>query len=289
MLEASGMQGFIKPRLQSVRADGHFFSVNRHMIVGEIAKESDLIREYMKHEMNGKMVSIMFDVCTIATLSMLGVNSVFMKNDEVVCRSLGTIAINKRHTAVQLADMLYDILADFGVLLPRVFSITSDTAKNATATSRVLNSIGNSNNEENDESAEDDIFDEVDFGIDIENEAELQKVIENIAAHTALVSEMAENVTFNNDKIVLINQVNCGTHVFQLGVKDSLTESNSKTTIDKVHEMCILLRTQVVMIELRKLDERIIIPPLRNATRWNTDFKMVRNISFNAKQNLRMN
>lgn len=274
MLEASGMQGFMKHRLQSVRSEGHSVSINRHLIVGEVAKESDHIRDYIKNEMKGKLVSIMFDVCTIATLSMLGVNAVFMKNDEVVCRSLGTIEIQERHTAVQLANMLYDILAKFNVSLPKVFSLTSDTAKNATATSRVLNSIGSNNDDSNDD-GEDKMFDEFDFGMDIENEAELQKVIDNVAAHTQLVSEMAQNVTSNNDKIVLVNQINCGTHVFQLCVNGALSESNAKSTIEKVHDMCILLRTQVVMIELRKLDRKIIVPPLKNATRWNTDYTMV--------------
>lgn len=119
--------------------------------------------------MKGKLISVMFDVCTIATLSMLGVNSVFMKDGEVVCRSLGTIEIHERHTAVQLANMLYEILSQFDVLLPRVFSITSDTAKNATATSRVLNSIGNSNNDINDNPHGDrnNMFDESEFGIDM--------------------------------------------------------------------------------------------------------------------------
>lgn len=271
LLEASGMHGFMKPRLQNVRSGGHMLNINRHSIVEEVARESDLVRDYIKKEMKGKIISIMFDVCTIATLSMLGVNSVFMKNDETVCRSLGTIEIKERHTAVQLANMLYDILSQFDVLLPNVFTMTSDTAKNATATSSVLNLIGSSENDNVDEN----LFDETNFGMDIENEAELQKVIDNVAAHTELVSEMARSVGSKNDQIVLINQVNCGTHVFQLSVNGSLCESTSKATITKVHDICILLRTQVVMIELRKLDKNIIVPPLKNNNRWNTDFIMV--------------
>lgn len=275
MLEASGMHGFMKPRLQSVRTEGYVLNINRHTIVKEVAKESNLVRDYIKKEMKGKIISIMFDVCTIATLSMLGVNAVFMKSDEVVCRSLGTIQITERHTAVQLANMLYEILAEYDVILPNVFTLTTDTAKNATATSRVLNLIGSNKIDDSDSNVEDNMFDESNFGIDIENEAELQKVIENVAAHTELVSEMAQNVAYRNDQIVLINQINCGTHVFQLAVNGALNESNSKATIEKVHGMCILLRTQVVMIEIRKLDENIIVPPLKNTTRWNTDFIMV--------------
>lgn len=119
------------------------------------------------------------------------------------------------------------------------------------------------------------MFDEIDFGIDTENEAEPQKIIDNIAAHTQLVSEMTQDVTNNNDKIVFVNQINCDTHVLQHCENGELTDSNAKFTIQKVHDMCILLPSQVVMIELRKMDKKIIVPPLKNVTKWNTDFTMV--------------
>lgn len=280
MLNASGMLGFIKPRLNVIRSEGHSLSIDRLNIVKQVAEQSNRVRKYIAEELKGKTFSIMFDVCTIATLSMLGVNVTFMKDAEVVCRSLGTIEIERRHTAVNLADMIYDILAEFELSLFNVLTMTTDTAKNAVATSDVLNSIASENvpddmaKESSSDIDEDD--DELEFGIDIENEAELQKVMDNIAAHTQLVTEMAQNIVDKNTSIQLINQVNCGTHVFQLSVNDSLKESNSLETIEMVHKMCVLMRTQIVMIEIRKLGCKVILPPLENDTRWNGKFLMVR-------------
>lgn len=279
MLNASGMLGFIKPRQTLIRSDGHGLSIDRKSIVKLVAKQSDRVREYIAQELKGKTFSIMFDVCTIATLSMLGVNVTFMKDVEVVCRSLGTIDIRRRHTAVNLADMIYDILADFELSLFNVLTMTTDTAKNAVATTEVLNSIASENvsrdmaTESSSDIDEDD--GELEFGIDIENEAELQRVMENIAAHNQLVTEMAQTISDKNTSIQLINQVNCGTHVFQLSVNDSLKESNSLGTIEMVHKMCVLMRTQIVMIEIRKLGCKVILPPLENDTRWNGKFLMV--------------
>lgn len=282
MLSASGMRGFIKSRLQAVQPQKYIASINRFGIIHQVAEESELIRKYITAELKGETFSIMFDVCTIATLSMLGVNATRMKDGDVVCYSLGTIKIEERHTSVNLAAMLYNILSEFGLSLENVFSITTDTAKNATATSDILNLVANS--DENDEDiVEDSIFeaeaeaedDGLDFGLDIENEAELQKVIDNVDAHTMLVKEMAESVACNNTSIVLINQINGGTHVFQLSVNNALDESDSGITIERVHDMCILMRTQVVMIEIRKLGSKVILPPLDNATRWNSKFTMV--------------
>lgn len=72
MLNASGMQGFIKPRLQTIRSEGYVLSINRKNIAAQVAEQSSLVKNYIAHELKGKTVSIMFDVCTISTLSMLG-------------------------------------------------------------------------------------------------------------------------------------------------------------------------------------------------------------------------
>lgn len=87
---------------------------------------------------------------------------------------------------------------------------------------------------------------------------------------------MTQNIVEKNTSIQLINQVNCGTHVFQLAVNDALKVSNSLGTIDEVHNMCVLMRTQIVMIEIRKLECKVILPPLENDTRWNGKFLMVK-------------
>lgn len=283
MLNASGMQGFIKSRLQSIRTGGHSVFINRYEIVKQVAATSQLIKDRFESELKGKTISLMFDVCTIATLSMLGVHAVFMQGEEVIVRSLGTIQIEKRHTSVNLADMVFDILAEFNVTLPQVLSITTDTAKNAIATSEVLNLVVN-NNEKSDGDCivDDSIFDvdpdddgELNYGLDIENELELQNVIDNLATQTKLVEEMASNIAVQSTSIEVINQINCGTHMLQLAINAAIDESTSKDTIAVVHDMCILLRTQVVMIEVRKLKCKVILPPLDNATRWNSKYTMV--------------
>lgn len=97
-----------------------------------------------------------------------------------------------------------------------------------------------------------------------------------IAAQTRLIEDMAENLAQQNTSIQLINHINCSTHVLQLAVNDALAKSNSQNTIQAIHDMCVLMRTQIVMIELRKLGSKTILPPMDNATRWNSKFIMVR-------------
>lgn len=100
-------------------------------------------------------------------------------------------------------------------------------------------------------------------------------MLDNAAAHAKLVEEMAQDVAAKNKSLVLINQIYCGTHVLQLSTNDALRAANSSYTIEKVHDMCVALRNQVVMIAVRKMDCKVIIPPLHNSTRWNSKFTMV--------------
>lgn len=97
-----------------------------------------------------------------------------------------------------------------------------------------------------------------------------------MTAQTHLIEDMAERVAEQNTSIELINHINCSAHVLQLAVNDALAGSNSQNIIRAVHDMCVLMRTQIVMIEFRKLDSKTILPPLDNATRWNSKFMMVR-------------
>lgn len=274
MLDSSGMRGFIEARLKPLRLEGHTLLINRHIITQKVAETSGMIKNRIRLELDARTISIMFDVCTIATLSMLGVNAMFMENGAVKNRLLGIIQIGKRHTAINLADMLYDIFIDYNIHLKNVFSFTTDTALNMVKISDVLNSVANSN----------EIVSNIDIETenvtnnledDIESEAELQSQMQNLDTQTQLVKHMTENVASKNDSIVLINHINCCTHVLQLAVNDALEESNASEIISKVRDMCITMRSQIVMIEIRKMDTKIIQPPLDIITRWNSKYLMV--------------
>lgn len=282
MLDASGMRGFTQARLKPLRLQGESLTINRLDIVKKVAEMSDIIRSRIKAELNGKTISVMFDMCTIATLATFGVNVNYMDEyGNVVSRSLGIIKMEKRHTAVNLADILFDLLATFEIPLSKVFSITTDTAKNATNTSDVLNTVmANCSENSTDKNPEQIITDnfsddeDFDFGIDIRNETELQKLIEDADRHTLLAEETAQQVSFKTE-VELINQINCSAHVLQLAVNDGLVASNTMDIIAQVKKMCLLMRTQIVMIEIRKLGSKIIMPPLDNATRWNSKYLLV--------------
>lgn len=65
MLNASGMRGFIQARVQPLQSKCRRLPINRVDIVKQVAETSDEIRKKIKSEMKGKIISLMFDMCTI--------------------------------------------------------------------------------------------------------------------------------------------------------------------------------------------------------------------------------
>lgn len=246
LLSASGMRGFIDFRIDYLHKRGFGLpAINRHNIIKELQLASDLIVDEIKEEISGKIISLMFDTATKKTLAVLGVNTTFMVNDEVMFRTLGVIQINERHTAVNLADLIHDILRKFDISLDQVFSITTDNARNVTNVSKVLNSVAESANSESTCAEEPDYCDlhgDENEEIGAENQAELDKIMNQAAFFENLLIGATANILTTHDLIKLINQVNCGTHTFQLSVNDALKESNADEIIQQVKDMCIVHR-----------------------------------------------
>lgn len=279
ILSSSGMRGFIEARLKNLRTNGYKISINRSNIIEEIEKDSQYIENQIKLEMAGKYICLMVDVSTETTLSVLGVNAAYMVNWNVVCRSIGIIQINVRHNAINLAEMMYDILAKYEVPLDRVFAIISDNAKNVVNSATVLDLVANSRvtstdrgNDDEDDSDDMDELHDVDESIGEENGEELRNILRS--AGLMLNGAVGDLLRTNKD-IVSINHVNCGTHTLQLGVNDGISDSDIGPIFEEAKEICTTMRTQVVMIEYRKIVGKKTIPPLDNATRWNSRYIMV--------------
>lgn len=195
-------------------------------------------------------------------------NANYTVDCETVCPSLGIVQIDERHNAVNVADLLYDILAKYEVPLDHVFAITTDNGKNVVNSATVLDLIANSitNN-----IAEDS--DHID--IHESNEEELRDVMEYAYDYTETLNEIAQNIVRTNDQILLINHINCSTHTLQLAVNDGLAKSNAIQVLDEAKEIYIAMRTEIVMIEFRKIKGKKLLPPMDNNTRWNSRYLVV--------------
>lgn len=281
VLDSSAFKNIIKPRLIELERHGYKVTINRHMITQKIAEVSELIRKEIKNEFQGKMVNILFDICTKRTLSVLGVSATTMTNDKVIARSLGIIQLKERHRGPYLADIIERLLKEYNISSRQLYTGTADNASNNDTTMRII-SLHAANELDNVEEAtsEDDermnLDDsEEDICMEMENQIELHNELNNDNRYIELINEMTENLLRRANFLSPAQRVNCCAHTTQLGANAALKNSDAKDIIHAVREMTKTLRTVVVNIEFRKLAPNCILPRQHVDTRWNTDFIMV--------------
>lgn len=286
LLNASAMKGFYKDKLEELRVKRFHISLNRSTIASNVDEISSEIIEVLKGEMHNRNICLMLDTCTKGSLSVLSINARFVNDDdEIITRSLGIFELTHRHTAVLMAKTIADYLQNtFNVSMRQVKAVVTDNAANMVLTRKLLNklALGESieayedfsegENELNDEEAAEETEAE---GPSVEDELEIAEIINNNEHYSTLVSNTAQEFTRYYGTILAVNPISCSTHTMQLAIKDSLTEAAVIDVILKVNELCKTLRNQLVVIGLKRLGIKITKPPLKNITRWNTDFLLV--------------
>lgn len=277
ILDTPAIQGFLRKQVEQLEENGYKLTLNRNMINTKIAETSNLIRNRISDELKQKLFSIMFDVCTKRTFSVLGISATFMHNDEVVARSLGTVQLKERHRGPYMASVVDKTLQNYGSGSSQVVSATADQASNMDNTTRHLsiNADGEiMGGDLSDESAYDSASDsEVQMGL--ENQIELLNELNNDSRYIELVTNMVNDILRKNNLLSSVHKVHCCAHTVQLAVKDAIKKSDANGIIELAREMKKNLRTTVVNIQFRKLAPNCILPPMYIDIRWNSDFQMV--------------
>lgn len=73
-----------------------------------------------------------------------------------------------------------------------------------------------------------------------------------------------------------VHGIDCAAHSLQLAVKDALKESNANAIFITIKDLCQIMRTKNVMIQIRALKMKTILPPMDVVTRWNSTYVMVK-------------
>lgn len=268
LLEKAPFQELISPGLEKLAAYGHNVTINRPVIAREIASTSATIQQIIQAELKGRMFSVMFDIATKSTISMLGISVSFMLEDTVVCRSLGVIQMTERHTGENIAAAIQNIFSKFDVTLSQLYAVTTDNGSNMLSSTRALNDTANFDDQS--------FYAQIDSDDDDPMEASANTTINNnTQRYIEMINQLTQSHTLQNDFLAAIPEVRCCAHTLQLIVSDALTRSNFRAIINRTRAMCKTLRSQVINIEFRKLAPKSIIPPLDCPTRWSSEFIMV--------------
>lgn len=255
------------------------------------------IRDKIKAEVKGRPLSLLCDIVTKHNRHLLGVSIQYTINGQLKIRSIGLIELTKSATGKYLADLIIKRLAEFGIGLKQIFSITTDNGSNVLKMVRDMESCLRNemnqakNNQQpvttsvstsvsNDEEL-DLLIDELLAGArEINDDEALDMVFEEAAleCNATLLKEIStEMINYGANIAWDITGVSCSAHTIQLGIKDALLKLKSKhmNVIQLCREACKFLRLKSTCIEMEENDIGYRLPRLENDTRWCSMYLMV--------------
>lgn len=265
----------LSERMTRLRARGpHRLAVNEKLLRKIVLDMADRVKEKIKQETRGRMLSLMMDIASKHHRSIFGVSIQFIVDGEIKIRTIMMEKILKRHTALNLAEMLKGLFIAYDIPLYNVFAINSDNGKNMLATTNELDELALTN------------FDEW-FDSDIASS--LNSIIAQ-EDRSEMLAEIAREM-YNNENIVPFNYqhitaVRCGSHTYQKAVEAAWNSSKCVNTDVKLIDVISTARS--VVKELRNgiwllyLEESgVPIPAIDNITRWFSIYIMVSHFIFN--------
>lgn len=230
--------------------------IDVNKVKDHIESTKEGMTEMLKNEVKNKPIALMMDIATKNNRTILGVNIQYVIGNRIVLRTLRMIRLNESHTGKHLADLVVNILAEFGISMDQLFSVTTDNAGYMLLSSEILDEFANNNADNESEELMELSADQIeeDFYRQMLKEAEEEFVAYAQPDH--------------------VKSIPCGAHRFQLAVNDTFSKCKSADKlVAKVRAVAKKLRTPNIYNVLR--EKQLKFPMIDNKTRWNGKYTMV--------------
>lgn len=257
--------------------------ITSRTVHGYIHATANMIRKKISAELKDEMFSILADIATKHTRSVLGVNTACVINDEIVIRTISMEQITHKHSSDNLVNDLIHLLEEkYSLKSTQVYSFLADNAYNMYKTGTLLNEAA---------SNEDAIGEPAESAHDEDeprmiSEAEYDDVVLNMFHDCQFYSDLIANVATkyaarNKDiHIKSTNTIGCASHTLHLIVEKGIaTTQSAKRLISLARELVKKLRTTTILDRIR-VETSYKLPQIDVPTRWNSKFIMVINQSF---------
>ena len=143
MMQDSGFVKIVKPITDAL---GGGFTINPENTRDQVKLDAIQIRNKIKNEVLGKMISVKVDCATRLNRSVYAVNFQFIRysslnvlslcyqysivynyrDGKIKLRTMAMRELFDRHTGIDLKNILLQVLADYGVSISQIYSVTTD-------------------------------------------------------------------------------------------------------------------------------------------------------------------
>lgn len=265
-VEYPAFKKILNPYIIALSTKGIKLLINKNSIKDHIKRKSDKIKQIIKEQTKNKLVSLMIDIASRYSRSVLGVSISYVYNGQICVRTIGLHVLKASHTAVYIRNILNQILQEYGIRLAQIVSITSDNGKNIVKAIALLDALYQSQKSELQQ------MQSVDFPED-EDEYYIDPNIFDDEYYNDLLREVRES--FNNvSSSDLIHGISCAAHCIHLVVSHAVEKSPGiKQVINTSRTLVKKLRTPTFRSQLKS--ENLNMAIIDVETRWNSIYSMV--------------
>lgn len=311
LLSCSGFRSAVQHKLNEFKLAGCDLNLNDHHvheIKAKVIEVATNIKQQLKTEMKGKIISLMVDGATRNERSIFGINAQYKIDGRLKLVTLSMKELHQSHTAKYLSSVLQQVLNEYEIDLPQVISITTDNGSNMLA---MVKDLENKLFEESDEQEDENENDQnQEMAVESRNCDETQKddemtekEIADVIKEDELSDKDALNMMFDGNAMfeelleqlvgdmrersgnhhLFMSSIKCAAHTLQLAVNDALKLLGKKDSniISLCRVVAKFLRLQSTKNEMYDVGLSSIMPKLDVATRWSSTFLMVSFFRFN--------
>lgn len=102
----------------------------REQLVFDIEEIEQQIKKIVIDEVEGTMISVMIDIVTKHARSYLGVTIQYVLHGRIQNRSIGFVRLTQPHTGLYIAQVLEELLGEYGISINQIYIMTADNAYN---------------------------------------------------------------------------------------------------------------------------------------------------------------
>lgn len=300
----SGFQSLIREDVKRINSAGCSLNLsdnNLPEVKKKLHEMANTVREKIKKEVNGRVLSLLCDIVTKNRRSIFGISIQYMFKGKLRVRSIGMMELHESNTGLNLAAAVCARLKLFDIELKQILTVSTDNGSNILKMVRDMDNIlQDTTSTENNDAQEqtESIFEQVDDNVtETENHTDelIAKMLSDLEetsddqtlgllfddlfseSHTNLLNDMTEQIIGDSGPNIIfdITGVNCAAHTLQLAIKDALKDLSEMHT--NVIKLC---RSVAKALRLKSIKQKMArkqyrIPRLEGDTRWGSLYLMV--------------
>lgn len=117
------------------------FKINSSTIQQYIRKTGMRVREKIKDELKGRIISSMADIVARNRRGILGINAQYYSEGHIVLRTIGMVEIHERHSGETIKNLIRDNLNSYDMSLDQIYeyTYTTDSARSMIRSTKLTN------------------------------------------------------------------------------------------------------------------------------------------------------